>query len=245
MILNRQFFAQPPAPNPAPAPVPMGEVHVWRASLDRSRADLAPLLSEAERERAAAYRFDRDRERFVAARGRLRQLLGGYLGVDPSAVAFSAGRFGKPELDRDQAARLQFNVSHSAGSALFAFCCAGPVGVDVERISPRVDLAQLAPAFLTDPEFEQVRRLANGKANSALLRHWTAKEAFLKAVGVGLNIAPSELEVAFGNAESPGAFRYPKHRALADLFAEYPLYECEGECATLVAIKGLRVVWCE
>ena len=62
-------------------------VDVWSGSLDQPagvRDRLGSLLSADERERAARFRFDRDRERYVVGRGLLRSLLGRYVGVAPA-----------------------------------------------------------------------------------------------------------------------------------------------------------------
>ena len=59
-----------------------GEVHVWRASLEQPQRCLERLfdtLAPDEKERAERFYFDRDRNRFIAARGTLRSILGGYL----------------------------------------------------------------------------------------------------------------------------------------------------------------------
>ncbi len=72
-------------------------------------------LSDDERERAARFRFDLHRDRFVVCRGNLRELLGERLGVAPAEVEFSYGASGKPETRG-----VEFNVSHSESRALIA-----------------------------------------------------------------------------------------------------------------------------
>lgn len=66
------------------------EAHVWITSLAISPSEVAVLwhvLAKDERERAGGYRFDIDRRRFIAARGRLRQVLGYYLCIPPGDLA--------------------------------------------------------------------------------------------------------------------------------------------------------------
>src|SRR6266478_6199227 len=77
------------------------ELHVWRASLDLPPAllqRLAKTLSANENERAGRFLIARTRERFIVARGLLRQLLGMYLGLDPEKIEFQYGPQGKPSL---------------------------------------------------------------------------------------------------------------------------------------------------
>ncbi|CAA9549445.1 MAG: hypothetical protein AVDCRST_MAG19-668, partial [uncultured Thermomicrobiales bacterium] len=80
-------------------------VHVWRAALDRpgELPGLLAALSADERERAGRFRADRDRGRFVAARGLLREILGRYLGREPGSLRFRYGAHGKPTLVEDRA----------------------------------------------------------------------------------------------------------------------------------------------
>src|SRR5262245_12891009 len=83
-------------------------VHVWPVDLDRPAAD--ETLAPDERERAARFRFERDRLRFVAGRAALRCILALYLGLAPHEVAFEQGTHGKPAL----AASLVAALSSSA-----------------------------------------------------------------------------------------------------------------------------------
>src|SRR6184192_3889038 len=85
-----------------------GEVHVYTGDLDAEPAD-GSVLSDDECERAARFRFDRDRRRFVAGRSALRSLLASYLDADPVEVAFGYGPQGKPFVSNST---LSFNVSH-------------------------------------------------------------------------------------------------------------------------------------
>src|SRR5689334_2784137 len=103
--------------------LPLHEVHVWRAALDQPRwlSDFFATLAPDEKNRAARFHFQKDREHFIAARGLLRRLLSGYLKVKPHDLAFGYSAHGKPFLLGEQAGGLRFNVSHSHGLALFAF----------------------------------------------------------------------------------------------------------------------------
>jgi hypothetical protein len=68
------------------------EVFIWRAELDRSGWELeslTALLSASERQRGDRFHFERDRRRFLAARGMLRKLLSGYTGVPPEELEFT------------------------------------------------------------------------------------------------------------------------------------------------------------
>ncbi len=175
----------------------MGEVHVYRCFLDRWRpagAALESVLSDAERARAGRRRFERDRIRFVVARGVLRTILSYYLGIEPARIPLGQGPWGKPCVcDEDgralgrRAAGFDFNVSHADDLALFSVSRAGAVGVDVERVRSVPELASLVLAHFRRREAEVLLESERADRERDFLRCWTSKEALLKATGRGIS----------------------------------------------------------
>src|SRR5947207_14721515 len=111
------------------------EIHSWCARLDvppEASARFHATLSPDERNRSARFRFERDRQRFIVARGALRDLLARYLQTQPAQISFVYDAFGKPDLSPEFANGLRFNLSHSAGFALIAIATGSDVGVDLE-----------------------------------------------------------------------------------------------------------------
>ena len=129
-------FAWPPVPEELK--LATGHVHVIGASLDLSPARLADLtwnLSADELARAARFYARRDRDRFIARRGLLRELLGRLAHAQPASLVFSTGAFGKPALAMPGPARsLQFSSSHSEALAVFAIGREDALGVDLEAV---------------------------------------------------------------------------------------------------------------
>jgi 4'-phosphopantetheinyl transferase len=165
------------------------EVHLWQAPLDpdqRELAGLESLLSTDERERADRFRLDRDRARYAAARGWLRRLIARYLDVDASAVTFGKGAFGKPELSHPAASWLRFNAAHSADLAVFAVAFDRRVGVDVERVRADFPVDAVANRFLPSDDRLALAALPPDRRGSAFFGMWARREAYLKALGVGL-----------------------------------------------------------
>jgi 4'-phosphopantetheinyl transferase len=192
-------------PPPDVLALPRDEVHVWSVSLDIGqgrRAALAATLSPDEFARVARLHFARDRERWIAGRGRLRQILGGYLGREPSSLAFGyecacgdpqcAHPHRKPVLAGGP--WLQFNVSHSGDRALIAVARERRVGVDLERCQPAESLLPLAGTICSPAELATLRGLPEASQAAALIALWTRKEAYLKARGIGLLLAPQEID---------------------------------------------------
>jgi len=84
------------------------------------------------------------------------------------------------------AAGLSFNVSHSGDVAVVAVALHAEVGADVEVLRPRRFLDRLATRVLTDDEYARWCALSSDARLEAFLRSWTGREAYLKAIGLGL-----------------------------------------------------------
>jgi 4'-phosphopantetheinyl transferase len=166
------------------------EIHVWCAVLADFYLELPRLeatLTPDERLRARSFKSPDDRDAFVMSRGILRHLLAQYLGRAAAAIAFSYGRFGKPEITglRDHVP-LYFNTSRSGALVIYAMTSAGPLGVDVERLRPVPELGYIAAHFLPPGEARMLPTRPPQAQIEAFFAGWTRTEAFLKATGRGL-----------------------------------------------------------
>jgi len=178
------------------------EIHVWRAALDlpiERIQKLEQVLIDDERRRAAQFRFQKDRNHFIVARGILRHILGRYLRKVPQTLSFTYNRYGKPMLVQ-QAANddLFFNVTHSHELALYAFTRLGNIGVDLEYINPRVEYDQLAERFFSPNEVRMLRSVPQETRLEAFFQCWTRKEAYVKARGLGLSLDLNLFDVSLG-----------------------------------------------
>jgi 4'-phosphopantetheinyl transferase len=168
------------------------EVHLWCASLDYDALVLSRLertLSPDEEARANRFVFKTDRNRFVVARGILRELLGAYLMLSPTEVRFRYGPQGKPTADPEIcSSTLQFNLSHSNGLAVYAFAHGRGLGIDVERVRPELAGEEIAERFFGPRELAELRALSPQLRAEGFFLCWTRKEAYVKAHGAGLNL---------------------------------------------------------
>jgi 4'-phosphopantetheinyl transferase len=180
------------SPGPAAPRLAPGEAHVWRASLAAPPDELArlhELLSEEERVRAARFRYDVHRERFIAGRGTQRRLLARYLGVHPAAIRYRYAAHGKPALDGPEAeSGVRFNVSNAEDGLLVALVLDREVGVDLEPVHRVVDRDAVARRFFSAPENQVYDTIAEEQRDAAFFTCWTRKEAYIKAVGDGLSM---------------------------------------------------------
>jgi 4'-phosphopantetheinyl transferase len=156
---------------------------------DSLRAYL-PLLTDDERAKAARFRFAADRNRHVISRALLRTILPVCLGIPHQALSFRHDSFGRPSLDNPEAldCGLDFNLSHTAGLIALAATCHTAVGVDVENASRVQPAMELASRFFSPDEVASLGTFAGDALNLEFYRHWTLKESYLKAYGVGLSL---------------------------------------------------------
>jgi 4'-phosphopantetheinyl transferase len=177
----------------APAP---DELYVWSLRFADAAAigdRLERSLDDEERERARRFATEELRRRWAIGRGALRQILAGHLDTGPRDVPIVSlpctvcgGPHGKPALS-PPAAGLHFNVSHTTDLLLVVVAQDREVGIDVEPLGRARTVAAIAPSWLAEGEEQAVGSLPIEEREGALLRLWTFKEAYLKAVGVGLN----------------------------------------------------------
>jgi 4'-phosphopantetheinyl transferase len=188
---------------------PPGTIELWLAELDAGNPGAClSFLSDDERSRAAAFRFDIHRNRFIVTRAALRQLLSHCTGGAPENIAFVLGSDGKPYLAGGHPP--QFNISHTEGHAVFALCADTEIGVDIERADRPVDIDAIADRIFNPRELDKMRELSAGISKpEAFYRMWVEHEARLKATGAGLGVPLSELATSLTVIHSepwPGTF---------------------------------------
>lgn len=150
-------------------------------------------LDTVEIARAARFLYDLRRRRYLAAHVALRGLLGAALGQAPQLLRIAPDENDKPQLVGHGG--WQFNLSDSDDWALVGLQQGAPLGVDVEVRRTLDDARALAQRLYTASERESVFDAPEGpEREAAFLRVWTRKEACLKAVGLGLRLAPSSFE---------------------------------------------------
>jgi 4'-phosphopantetheinyl transferase len=213
------------------------QVHTWSASLDLEGASVEPLrdlLDEQERARAQRFRFEKDRNAFIVTRGVLRTLLGRYLDERPERIRFEYGPQGKPALATELLAhRLQFNVSHTDGLALFAFSFSADLGVDVEQVRAIPDLGEIARRFFSKEEVSALRRLPTCARERAFFACWTAKEAYIKGIGEGLSMPLDRFAVSLNPSEGAVRLRIRGDAPNASGWRLHRFEPCPGFVAAL------------
>ena len=179
----------------------MLDVYLWSSRCDLPEIPLATYASSlvAEEEtRARAFHFQRDRQRFIAARGFLRNVLGQHLGLDPSRVRLLEAPGAKPRLEMPASeAPLAFSLSRSAGTVLIGVVRGRHIGVDLEHVRELQDLDSLAATVLSKREQGLWYVLPCEHRLEHFYTVWTRKEAVAKAQGRGITEGPHRFEVPF------------------------------------------------
>lgn len=218
----------------------LAEVHVWEASLTQPAvlAALRGLLAPDELERAARFRFERDRSRYITGRGILRLLLAHYTGEAPDRLEIAYGANGKPELG---AGGLQFNLAHSGDVALYAFSSAEEVGVDVELADPSFAGERIPEHFFSASEVATLRALPVEDQPAAFLRCWTRKEAFIKARGDGLMLQLDAFDVTLVSRHDAALTRTRWSRSEPGQWSMADLSDEQGRFIAAVARRSTNL----
>jgi 4'-phosphopantetheinyl transferase len=153
-------------------------------------ARLDALLPAAERAARPAVRV---------LRATTREVLAETVGAAPASLEISRRcrlcghpTHGKPALTGMPG--VSFSVSHSGTIGVIAVAADGTnLGVDIERVRPRRHLAALAARTLGPDALAAWRAAPEAEQLARFLHAWTAKEAYLKAVGTGITVRLSEV----------------------------------------------------
>ena len=154
---------------------------------------------QQEQEQAGKFRFPEDRMRYIAGKLIVRILLKRYLDVE--TVDFSVNELGKPyhkEIAGKQT--VNFNISHSGEFILEGFAVGMDIGVDVQEMAGCPDYREIAGNFYTAEEAEDVIN----EGPELFFQYWAAKEAYVKAIGIGLGRGMDFFSVRNGEITEKG-----------------------------------------
>jgi len=180
-------------------------VRIWLTSVDNADpARARDSLSAEELERAERMVSTDLRRRFLARRSMARQLLARETGEDPAGLVLErrCERCGEPHPASPLGGGdggVWWSASSSDGLAAVAIAGCR-VGLDIERQGERPLWERIARRFFSEDEHRAV-----AGSPSRFLELWTLKEAYLKALGLGLPGGLRSLECT-GLAPAPGGW---------------------------------------
>lgn len=170
------------------------DITIYTASLSCFKEhyhDVVSTLTPQEMRNFETYCFLEDRLRFAIGRCMLRTELALYTGLDKHALHFDYTPFGKPFLLYPHAP--YFNLSHSQDLIVAAFSDYD-LGIDIEfERDIRDDM--ITDLFFSPLEVQHLLSLPPQEKKSSFYSLWTYKEAYLKAIGLGMSYDPTSVDV--------------------------------------------------
>lgn len=217
-------------------------IHAWAFSLEgdpelvqRCRVS----LDAEEQRRADRFVFERDRTRYIIAHGVLRHLLSRYCEVAPESLRFEASGAGKPSLYAPSlpapAAQLRFNLSHSDDRALVGVSEGRELGIDLEKVRANIEALAISRNYFFGSERDAIA--ASPTPGNTFFRYWVAKEAVLKAQGIGLGFPLDRFHVAFNPGDESAQVETFDPATLAAHWTVRML-PCESGWFAAVAARG-------
>lgn len=144
---------------------------------------LLSILSSEERQRAAAFKKEKDFIRYTVGKLMTRNVIAGMTNIRPEKIVFRTDKYDRPFLDYPDLDDSDFNLSHSGDYVVLAISNT-KVGIDIEKIKP-IDLS-IANDCFHEIELEYLHNNPD-KRLETFYKIWTLKESFIKAIGQGLS----------------------------------------------------------
>jgi 4'-phosphopantetheinyl transferase len=181
------------------------EAHVWFSTPEditgpEQLADYQSMLSPEERERHQRFHFEKDRHAFLVSHALVRKVLSTYVDVDPADWQFSAGPHGRPEIAGPAGVpALRFNLTHTTGLTACLVTLDADCGIDAELITRRGNLLAIAEKMFADTELVTLKKLDGHAFLEQFFIFWTLREAYCKALGVGLGFSKKDYAFVTGS----------------------------------------------
>ena len=214
-------------------------VDIWRGPLDPPSASLDQfweVLSSDEQTRAKRFKFVEHQNRFIAARGMLRHILGTYVHAFPHMLSFELGPHGKPFLSPAiNSLQLSFNVTHSHTLALYGVARNRDIGIDVEHERPEIDYTGMVSRIFSKEEAPLFWSLPKTQHQTTFFSCWTQKEAYLKARGEGLIFPLNQVSVRVSPEQPLGVFHIQGAPEETSRWTFRELFPQQGYAGAIVA----------
>ena len=131
-------------------------------------------------------------EEIILSRGILRIIISFYLDQEPADLKISSTPDGKPHLENSN---LEFNLSHSGNIWVCALCQSTQVGIDIQQRYPITSIKTIIKNYFSENEKTYLDSLPADQYREKFFSLWTAKEAYLKAIGKGFQESPSKIDI--------------------------------------------------
>jgi 4'-phosphopantetheinyl transferase len=176
---------------------------------DQRLDELRKLLTPDEVIQERGFHFADDRKRYLVTRAMVRTILSRYVPIAPGRWKFSTNSYGRPRIAEEiaigqpSARDLVFNISHTRGLIALAIARGRDLGVDVENAAARCVSLDVARAYFSPDEVDDLFRTPSDLQQDRFFEYWTFKESYIKARGMGLSLPLDRF-----------SFQFPSHDAV-------------------------------
>ena len=201
--------------------------HIWYQSFKDehllSMSKLYALLDKKEQDKANRFLNPTHTNNYIIAHAYLRLLLSKYVPtIQPSEWEFSLNAYGKPSLSKVHNINLYFNLSHTHHTMAIIFNKICECGIDIEEDNTLIIDENICNIVLS--EREKLLYHNSQEKKTIFYKLWTLKEAYSKAVGMGLELPMQTND-----------FGFIKN---LHLFGEHPIIKNNYQCATITLDKN-------
>lgn len=171
---------------------------IWYLNLDAFLPDVSKttgILSQEELAQAHRFQDQILSDRYAIAHAGLRLILSKYLDAPAVSISFRKNQYDKPFiLPAMNPRQIEFNLSHSGARASVVVSEGNSVGIDIEQYKKLEDHLKIARRYFTKKELQVLKQFDPGISGQRFIQLWTAKEAFIKARGLGLSIPLNQFD---------------------------------------------------
>lgn len=172
------------------------------------------------------------RVRYAASRVLLKFAAAAVLEVPANLVELGYGPTGRPYLRGYDA--VDISLSHTDELLLVGLTTRGVIGVDAERADRRMYGPGLGRHVCTPHELRMLEEFPLAERNDALVRLWTLKEAYSKAIGQGMQFRFTDF--GFSPAGTPATLNRPDGQPGTGSEWSFRTYTVDADYVVSVAV---------
>ena len=173
--------------------------HIIKVYTSLSNKTNFELLTKNDKTRLNSIKSSKSRNVFIRSHSMLNALLVNELEIDINKLEFAYNTHGKPFLSTNifNSSKLYFSLSHSDSGITIAISKNFEIGIDLEDNSKRKleSCQKISKRFFSNTEQKYLNEALNhtNEFKSRFFKIWTLKEAYLKAIGTGINTTLSDI----------------------------------------------------
>jgi len=195
--------------------------------------EIKQYLSGAESRKSSEIRDVQAEQLFCLRKGITRIILSGFLDIPPGELKYEYDINGKPFISSCGYEDFYFNISHSKEYLFVGITKNGHIGVDIEKVNPKLNHSLLAGSVFSPRELSLYDSYDKPDKLRSFYKAWVQKEAVGKALGMGISIGFSSFSVSI----DPQAFEEEYNLSLESLNSVLKVrVNYNNDCALAIAL---------